>query len=170
MDQSTPCAEVRDKHRSCDTSSQAALCRLRAVVPDTPRPPPRPQLLEQLSTSVSTMETDKTPQCPSARPANTRTHKHTQGPPMCLLSKHPRHTQLIDFYSSCNLLDGQNKVSQSLQTQSVCLGASAQTHTHKRIYTNKCIFRKEQIQLDLEVILYFKQFWFRPLPCQSTKG
>lgn len=73
----------------------------------------------------------KTPPAP-IHPANTLLHKHTQGLSVCLLSKHPSHTQVIDFYSRCNLLDGQKKVSQSLHTVSAqCVYAGAQTYTNR---------------------------------------
>lgn len=117
MDQSTPCAQVTDKHRSCDTSSRAALHRLQ-LVPEPVLPPLRPIIRAVISFCQHhrNTETPPAPTHPSARPANTLSHKHTQGLSVCLLSKHPSHTQVIDFYSSCNLLDGWKKVSQSLHT------------------------------------------------------
>lgn len=139
MDQSTPSAQVMDKHRSCDTSRRAAPHRVQ-LVPDTALPPLPPQSLGQLSTSVSTIETQRHPRTHPHALQTLCHRKHTQGPSMCLLSKHPGHTQVIDFYSSCNLLDGQKKVSQSLHTvmHSVCVSqAHLHTHTSTCIYTNR---------------------------------
>lgn len=73
-------------------------------------------------------------------------HRNTKAPPApthaannpCVFwANNPRHTQVIDFYSSCNLLDGQKKVSQSLHTvmHSVCM--QSHPHTHTCIYTNR---------------------------------
>lgn len=58
-------------------------------------PPQPPQSLEQLSTSVNTIETQRHPRQPSAARPQTNAHNDY---PVCLLSKHPSHTQAIDFY------------------------------------------------------------------------
>lgn len=133
MDQSTPCAQVMDKHRSGDTSSQAALRRLQ-LIPDFTLPPSPPKSLEQLSASVSAAETQRHPQHPAAFPANTFvTQTNTQAPASCLLSKHPSHTQVIDFYSSRNLLP----VGWTEESKSIFTHRHLQAHLHTRAQIHK---------------------------------
>lgn len=115
-DQSTPRAQVTDKHKSCDTSSRAArFCRSSAG--DTALPLLL-QSLERLSTPVSTIETKRHPQHP-IHPANDPR----------VFWANTQHTQVIDFNSSCNLLNGQKK-SKSIFTHPHLHTPSRHRHTH----------------------------------------
>lgn len=127
-----------DKHRNCDISSQAAL-HLLQLVPDTVLPsPPPPPIIRAVINFCQHHGNTKTPPAPNQPPIHlpcTQPHKHTRELSVCLLSKHPCHTQVIDFYSSCNLLHGQKKVSQSLQ--SVIHNVYACSHTHAHTGTHR---------------------------------
>lgn len=102
MDPSTPCAQVMDKHRSCDTSSQAALA-LSAASPWLCAASTTATIIRAVINSCQLHRNTKTPRHPYNCPANNVIQTQTRTMHTYLLSKHLSHSQVIDFYSACGM-------------------------------------------------------------------